>query len=233
MAKSRRKLPYWRRNIPAAQFDIAKLRPKSLPRGKRFETPRDAHEESVRSAALLATNRQGRSYSVFLQDCREGHYHCEKTYCPDCSRTFRRYITGELLRLHAGSKTKPSVFVILLEAVPRGRLLKLQIDRYRHSLRKRLDRAGLGHVPVVGGFEIVYRARSKEWVLHINLVMFGGDEGAIAKFEEGFHDLLAQGCKARRGRVERVVRRIDVDSAAISVHRKPAQAAHGAKFIRA
>jgi hypothetical protein len=40
----------------------------------------------------------------------------------------------------------------------------------------------------VGGFEMIYRARSKEWVLHINLVMFGGDEKAIAKFEEGFRD---------------------------------------------
>jgi hypothetical protein len=188
MAKSRRKLPYWRRNIPTAQFDIAKLRPKSLPRGKRFETPRDVHEESVRSATLLATNRQGRSYSVFLQDCHEGHYHCEKTYCPGCARTFRRYITGEILRLHSEPKTKAWVLVILLEAAPRGKLHDLQIDRYRHSLRKWLDRAGLSHVAAVGGFEIIYRARSKEWVLHINLVIIGGDEKAIAKFEEGFRD---------------------------------------------
>jgi hypothetical protein len=40
----------------------------------------------------------------------------------------------------------------------------------------------------VGGFEMIYRARSKEWVLHINLVMFGGDPKSIAKFEEGFRE---------------------------------------------
>jgi hypothetical protein len=186
MTKSRRKLPYWRRTIPAAQFDIAKHRPKSLSRGQRFETRRDAHQESVRSEALLATQRRSRPYGVYLEECRQGDYHCDKTYCPGCARKFRRYITGELLRLHAESKAKPSLLVVLLEAAPRGKLQDLQIERYHHSLRKRLDRAGLGDVPAVGGFEMVYRARSKEWVLHINLVMFGGDKKAIAKFEDGF-----------------------------------------------
>jgi hypothetical protein len=78
--------------------------------------------------------------------------------------------------------------VILFEIAPRGKLQNLQIGRHRHSLRKRLVRAGLGHVPVVGGFEMVYRARTKQWVLHVNLVMFGGGEKAIAKFEAGFRD---------------------------------------------
>jgi hypothetical protein len=188
MTESRRKLPYWRRTIPTAQFDIAKLRPKSFPRGQRFETRRDAHEESARSVALLATRRQGRPYGVYLQECLARDYQCDQTYCPRCARNFRRYITGELLRLHAESEIRPSVLVILLEAAPRGRLQDLQIDRYRHSLRKRLVRAGLARVPVVGGFEMIYRARSKEWVLHINLVMFGGDEIAIAKFEGGFRN---------------------------------------------
>ena len=184
MTESRRKPPYWKRTIPATQFDIAKLRPKTLPRGRRFETRRDADEESVRSAALLATHRQGRPYGVYLQECLAGDYQCDRTYCPRCARTFRRYITGELLRLHAVSKIKPSMMVILLETAPKEKLQDLQIDRYRHSLRKRLVRAGLGHVPAIGGFEMIYRARSKEWVLHINLVIFGGNEKAIAKFED-------------------------------------------------
>jgi hypothetical protein len=188
MTNSRRKLPYWRRVIPSAQFDIAKLRPTVLPLGKRFETRGDARKESVRSVALLATQRRGRSYGVYLHECREGYYHCEKTYCPRCARTFRRFIIGELLRLYAATEVKPSVSVILLEAASQGSLQELQIKRYHHSLRKRLKRAGLGQVPIVGGFEMIYRARSKEWVLHVNLVMFGGDDKAIAKFEQGFRD---------------------------------------------
>jgi hypothetical protein len=78
--------------------------------------------------------------------------------------------------------------VVLLEAAPKGKLLDLEIAQCRHSLRKRLDRAGLGGTPVIGGFEMAYRARTKEWVLHVNLVMFGGDEQAIARFEDGFRD---------------------------------------------
>jgi hypothetical protein len=186
MSEFRRKRPYWMRAAPAKQFDIAKLRPSSLPSGKRFETPSDCREESVRSAAVLASQRQGRPYSVYLTECREGHYRCGKTYCPICARTFRRFASGELFRLYAEAEIKPSVSVILLEAASQGNLRDLDIDPYRHSLRKRLERAGLGRVPVVGGFEVVYRARPKEWVLHVNLVMFGGKEKAIAKFEEGF-----------------------------------------------
>jgi hypothetical protein len=53
MASPRRQHPFWRRNDPAAKFDIAKLRPKSLPRGDRFETLNDARRESVRSEELL------------------------------------------------------------------------------------------------------------------------------------------------------------------------------------
>jgi hypothetical protein len=188
MAKSRRKPSYWRRTIPAAKFDVVKLRPKSLPRGKRFETRRDARKESVRSEALLSEQRRTGPYGTYVQECRQRDYHCEKTYCPGCARIFRRYIIGELLRLNAESKVKTWVLVVLLEAAPRGKLQDLQIERYRQSLRKRLDRAGLGGVPVVGGFEMIYRARSKEWVLHINLVIFGGDDKAIAKFEGGFRD---------------------------------------------
>src|SRR5438477_136190 len=74
MTISRRKLPYWRRNTPAASLDIAKLRPKTLPRGKRFESVSDAHEDSVRSQALLGRYRRGKAYGVYLQECREGHY---------------------------------------------------------------------------------------------------------------------------------------------------------------
>jgi hypothetical protein len=188
MTESRRKLPYWRRTVPTAQFDIAKLRPKTLPRGDRFETRDDSRKESARSQALVESHQRGKAYGAYLQECRDGHYQCEQTYCAQCARAFRRFFTGELLKLNSEFEGKVRILVILLEMAPRGKLQNLQIARYRHSLRKRLDRAGLANVPIVGGFEVAYRARSKQWVLHINLMMFGGDEKAIAKFEGGFRD---------------------------------------------
>jgi hypothetical protein len=188
MTELRRKLPYWRRAAPSAPFDITKLRPKILPRGQRFETQRDARNESLRSEALVATRPQGKAYGVYLQECRDRHYQCDKTYCPRCARTFRRYFTGQLLRLNSEFDGMTRILVVLLETAPKGKLLKLKIERYQHSLRKRLDRAGLGEVPVIGGFEMYYRANSKEWVLHVNLAMFGGTEKALHKFEDGFPD---------------------------------------------
>ena len=174
--------------MPTAQFDIAILRPRTLPRGKRFETSHDADEESRRSQALVERHHRGKVYGVYLEECREGHYSCERTYCPRCARTFRQHFTGELLRLHHDFVGEVRVLVILLEVAPQGRLQDLEIDRYRHLLRKRLERAGLANVPVVGGFEVIYRARSKEWVLHVNLVIFGGDARAISNFEDGFRE---------------------------------------------
>jgi hypothetical protein len=42
------------------------------------------------------------------------------------------------------------------------------------------------NVAVIGGFEICYRARSGDWVFHVNLFMFGDGEEAIARFEDSF-----------------------------------------------
>lgn len=188
MATSRRKFIYWRQTHPVALFDIAKLRPETLARGKRFESPSDAREESGRSQALLERDSRSKAYVVDLQECRDGHYQCNKTYCPQCARTFRRYLIGQLLRLNSEFEGEVRILVVLLETAPKGELLKLEIERYRHLFRKRLDRAGLSKVPVIGGFEMYYRARSKEWVLHVNLAIFGGNEEALRTFEDGFPD---------------------------------------------
>jgi hypothetical protein len=204
MAESRRKPPLWRRYRPANEFDIAKIRPKTSPRGKRFETPEDARKESLRSETLLVSYRPRNPQSGFLSECREGHYYCEKPYCPQCGRAFRRFLTSELLRLHSDHQLPATILTVLLEAAPRGKLLELKIDRYRDSLRKRLDRAGLGDAAVVGGFEMIYRARPKEWVLHINLVIFGGTDKAIQTFARDFSG----------GHIDRAIQRAALDDPA-------------------
>jgi hypothetical protein len=176
MPSKRRKKPFWHRTKPMRRFDIAELRPKTLARAERFETPSDARRESSRSQAVLERYRRSQICAEYLQDCREGLERCEKTFCPICARTFRRYFTGQLLRLNAECASKVSIAVVLLETAPKGKIDRLQIERYRHSLRKRLERAGLGDMPVIGGFEVCYKAREKVWILHINLVIFSGNK---------------------------------------------------------
>jgi hypothetical protein len=66
------------------------------------------------------------------------------------------------------------MFTVLLKKAERDKIDELDPEDYRGVLRQRLIRAGLGSAVVIGGFENVYRARQKEWMLHINLVIMGG-----------------------------------------------------------
>jgi hypothetical protein len=183
MSTPRRTAPFWRRAEPAAEHDIARLLPAARSKGKRFETMSDADAESHRSQAALLSHRPSNVFAEFLLDCREGHYECKQTYCPRCARAFRRYLSGELLRLKGEFAGNIKISTLLLAAIPKGELANVAIAPYRQLLRQRLVRAGLGDVPVIGGIEVFYRARDKIWVLHVNLAFFGGKADAIAAFE--------------------------------------------------
>jgi hypothetical protein len=179
----RRKPPFWRRDKPHRQHDIVTLRPKTLPKRERFETKEDAALESERSEALL------RSYSGYsrrladtLRDCREGDLTCDQPYCPLCARQFRRFFTGELLRL-TGAATQPvHILTVLLEQADHDKIESLDSMAWRQSLRKRLDRSGLNSASVIGGFEMAYKQGA--WILHANLLIIGGNEAALNKFAQ-------------------------------------------------
>lgn len=180
------KPPFWRRKIPPAKYDIALLRPATLPKSKRFETTEDARRESKRSEALLRSTGDGNlDLAETLRDCRNGLYHCDQPFCPICARDFRRWITGRLLR-SVGSLASVTINTVLLQEAPSETIAELDPEPFRHLLRKRLQRAGL-NVPVLGGFEVVYKAKRKVWVLHINLVIVGGQKAAHEAFKKTYH----------------------------------------------
>ena len=186
MAKREPKPKFWDRGNPSPLYDIEVLRPASLPKGKRFETVTDSDQESIRSENLLSSTKGGKSVlREYLQECRDGHYHCYQTFCPRCARTFRRWFIGELLR--TTEKRNPvHMLTVLLEAAPSNKIDTLYSNRHRAHLRKRLQDAGLGDIPVIGGFEMIYRAHEKQWILHINLVIVGATGQALAKFQRSF-----------------------------------------------
>jgi hypothetical protein len=183
----RKKGVFWRRGKPELKHDITALRPASLPKGKRFETLQDVQAESERSENLLRPVGKKKSLlTETLLECREGYYDCDEPFCPICARGFRRWLIGELLRITEDETVQ--VMTVLLKAAERTEIESLDPTTYGHLLRKRLQRAGLGDTPVIGGYEIVYRAQDKRWILHINLVMIGGDSAAIEKFKQSFSD---------------------------------------------
>jgi hypothetical protein len=158
------------------------LRPASLPRGQRFETEADAGRESERSEKLL----RGSGLGIFLQECRVGHYHCEEPFCPRCARSFRRWFIAESLRLAGTQPGKAHMMTVLLETAPHDKIDSLNIGRHSEILRKRLVRSGLGETVVIGGFEVVYKARMRRWILHAHLALFGANADGLARFEENF-----------------------------------------------
>lgn len=181
MAKKLTGTVFWRRKKPSTKHDIRLLRPLQLKTGKRFETWKDTHKESVRSEALLGSTPEAK----ILAKCRMGSS-CENTFCPVCARRFRRWFIGELLRIAENETRHVRVLTILLEAADRKAISDLDFRSHSHILRKRLERAGLGEALVIGGVEIVYRANVRKWVLHINLVIIGGKSTAIRKFEKTY-----------------------------------------------
>jgi len=182
MTKSEKTLSYWRRHKPSKAHDITVLRPPTLPVRKRFETAEDAAAESARSEVVLKAGGAPRYLIEYLAECRAGDYVCEKTFCPSCARRFRRWFIGEVLRVSDGQAAQ--IITVLLARSPN--INDLDPAPFRHSLRKRLDRAGLAEAVVIGGFEIVWRAADKNWVLHVNLLILGASRSAIARFEGSF-----------------------------------------------
>jgi hypothetical protein len=158
-----------------------------LPKGERFETKQDVLFESERSELLLRSlPGHSRRLARTLLDCREGDVICDRPFCPLCARRFRRWLTGELLRLTSKASDPIAVLTVLLEQATHGDIDELNLKKWQHRLRKRLVRSGLENASVVGGFEMIYRQKQHRWVLHINLVILGGSQAALDKFASTF-----------------------------------------------
>jgi hypothetical protein len=187
MPDNRRKPPFWWRRKPRRRYNIALLRPASLPKGERFETEQDVRYESERSELLLKSFAgYSRPLARTLCDCREGGIVCDRPYCPLCGRVFRRWLIGELLRVARKAHKPIHVITVLLQQASSEKINALDLTTWRHALRKRLLRSGLGDASIIGGFEMIYRAKERIWVLHINLMIIGGNQAGLDTFASMF-----------------------------------------------
>jgi hypothetical protein len=142
--------------------------------------------QTVKLARQYGLQQSLQTIAELLQECRAGDYDCNRPFCPICARVFRRWFIGELLRITKGDEPV-RIYTVLLEEAPQDKINDLDPTTVQHRLRKQLKRAGLGNVPVIGGIEIVYKARKQVWLLHANLVMIGGKKAARKKFAQGFN----------------------------------------------
>jgi hypothetical protein len=186
--KNRRKPPFWRCCNPHPQHDIAKLLPPKLPLGKRFETLTDAlryNEQSAQRMKSLPVDK--RILIERLNGCSHEH-RCDQTYCHRCARLFRRWFIGQLLQAVEGRQQQVQILTVLLEEADRDDIERLDQKRHDATMRKRLIRSGLADAIVVGGYEMVYRAQTKSYILHVNLVIIGGDAEGIEQFTLTFQN---------------------------------------------
>jgi hypothetical protein len=186
---NRRRTPFYLRDEPKPQHDIRLLRPHTSPLGERFETLEDVRKYSRDSEEKLALSdcREDLRLADDLYECRTSDRNCGLPPCPICARLFRIWFVGELLRIieKVGS-AQVHIETILLDQAPHDQVDTLDIKCYDALLRKRLSRTGLADAAIIGGYENIYRAQSKSWILHLNLVIIGGKVEAIRAFEETF-----------------------------------------------
>jgi hypothetical protein len=78
---------------------------------------------------------------------------------PRCARHFRRWFIGETLGIVNRCSEPNHVTTALLEKS--GNIYDLDPGKFRTLIRRRLKQAGMKGVPVIGGFEIAYRAQDQ------------------------------------------------------------------------
>jgi hypothetical protein len=147
----------------------------------------DTKFESERSEQLLRRfHGYSRKLANTLRDCRERDIICDRPHCPQCARQFRRFFTGELLKLVEETDQRVDLATVLLKRADLDRIADLNPTSWKHTLRKRLDRSGLADASVIGGFEISYRQSSRNWLLHAHLLIIGAKRDALREFRKTF-----------------------------------------------
>jgi hypothetical protein len=139
-----------------------------------FETVKRARKERRRRYRRLRRgNSEEQQLASKLKACRKKQP-CQSAACPVCMRQFRRWLSGEMLRLLG--KTPNLLFVTLVPpalVLPADELNTLSPRKMGDMLRQQLIRAGLGHVKAIGGIEVDFNDKTKMWEPHFHIIVAG------------------------------------------------------------
>jgi hypothetical protein len=75
--------------------------------------------------------------------------------------------------------TTPLTLTLFCEAIPEGQLHRVEIAKLHDRVRQRFRRTGLGNIVAFGGTEVAYRARQKDWLLHLHLLVGDAKDAAL------------------------------------------------------
>ena len=172
--------PFWLTSVPQ-HFDIARLRPRHLPKGQRFESKGDAYALSERNEAALrrTDGTRNRQLADALRDCRNFDVVCGLPSCPICAGYYRRWLTWQSLRMASKVGDGAKVVTLYLDEFPAGELRKADIAKLHTALRARLRRCGFSGSMIIGGTEVRFDTAGGSWLLHVHLLVANVTDDAI------------------------------------------------------
>jgi hypothetical protein len=176
-------------------FDIARLRPSELPRGKRFETVDDTR---ARRDAELERFEQipGLAHVADRLHFCTAETPCAQVYCPICGRRFRRWFTGQALRLQADLDLE--VITVALELVASEELTQCDLLVAKRRVAQRFQRAAPSVEFVLGGIEAEYRERDDAFLVHAHLLLSRLPPHELIALRSAFADVgVTRGVKAQ------------------------------------
>jgi hypothetical protein len=143
-----------------------------MPKGERFETPKDVDEENwARKEDLWKGSKKDIELGDKLDACSQ-RVPCNLCCCSICMRYVRIYRIGEQIRLFSCYDKVLSVTLYFTDNyLPFGCFSKVEWERLRGRLSKQIERTLGKRAVVMGGFEVAADYTKKTWIPHVHLVI--------------------------------------------------------------
>lgn len=180
---------FWRPFEPIADFDITRLRPADLRRGKRFETEKDAARNRETTIRQLSHQKFGSHLlAETLRDCRDGGDPCERPYCHVCMRQFRIWRCAEFFRICLAAKGPIYFLTLTGDRVPFDKIdgKKHRVKRYRQRLYQQI-RNEMPRAIALGGWEASRKRGTEKVRIHVHLILLNVTEAQIEAFCDRYY----------------------------------------------
>ncbi len=132
---------------PPRKYDVRRQLPN-------FETLARAREYRHKHVAQLRKgDTDDRELARKLEACGPGH-RCLSRACMVCTRRWRLWLVGEMLRLFHGQELLFSTLVFPDLRLKKGGLDRLEVRSLLERVKRQLDRSGMPNLVAIGGFDL-------------------------------------------------------------------------------
>jgi hypothetical protein len=145
------------------EHNIARLRPKDLPKHQRFETVKDVRERHAEEVGRFKKIEGLNFLAEHVEACTP-EAPCLSVSCPICARRFRRWIIGQALPFCQLLDLQWAT--VAIELVPVDKPFEQDLLSLKRRTAQRIRRAARSVSFVLGGIEAEYRCPEKAFLVH-------------------------------------------------------------------